>query len=55
MEKKKLKDVLQDSIKLAENGIKVDKYLYNFFKGNIYKDLIKKIKIYLIFSGYQKI
>jgi len=35
---------LQDSIKLAENGIKVDKYLYNFFKGNVYKDLIKKNK-----------
>ena len=42
--KKKLKDVLEDSIKLAENGIKVDKYLYNFFKGSTYKDLIKKNK-----------
>ena len=28
-------------VKLAENGIKVDHYLYNFFKGNIYKYLIK--------------
>ena len=42
--KKKLKDVLEDAIKLAENGIKVDKYLYNFFKGNVYNDLIKKNK-----------
>ena len=24
--------------------IKVDKYLYNFFKGGVYKDLIKKNK-----------
>ena len=42
--KKNLKYVLQDSIKLAENGIKVDKYLYNFFKGDVYKNLIKKNK-----------
>ena len=42
--KKNLKYVLQDAIKLAENGIKVDKYLYNFFKGDVYKDLIKKNK-----------
>jgi len=42
--KKNLKNVLQDAIKLAENGIKVDKYLYNFFKGEVYKDLIKKNK-----------
>jgi len=40
----KLKDILEDAIKLAEKGIKVDDYLYNFFKGNIYKDLIKKNK-----------
>ena len=39
---KKLKDILEDAIKLAEKGIKVDDYLYNFFKENIYKDLIKK-------------
>ena len=42
--KKKLKYVLQDAIKLAEKGIKVDKYLYNFFKGDVYKNLIKKNK-----------
>ena len=41
---KKLKDILEDAINLAEKGIKVDDYLYNFFKGNIYKDLIKKNK-----------
>ena len=42
--KKNIKYVLQDAIKLAENGIKVDKYLYNFFKGDVYKNLIKKNK-----------
>jgi gamma-glutamyltranspeptidase len=42
--KKKLKDVLNDAIKLAENGIKIDKYLNNFLKGDVYKKLIKNNK-----------
>jgi gamma-glutamyltranspeptidase len=42
--KKKLKNVLNDAIKLAENGIKIDKYLNDFFKGDVYKRLIKNNK-----------
>lgn len=42
--KKKLKDVLNDAIKLAENGIKIDKYLNDFLKGDVYKKLIKNNK-----------
>ena len=42
--KKKLKNVLNDAIKLAENGIKIDKHLNDFLKGNVYKRLIKNNK-----------
>ena len=41
---KTLKEVLNPAIKLAKNGIKVDKYLKNFFEGSVYKSLIKKKK-----------
>ena len=41
---KTLKVVLKPAIKLAKNGIKVDKYLKNFFEGSVYKNLIKKNK-----------
>tara|TARA_B110000503_G_scaffold140134_1_gene230245 strand:- start:41 stop:1540 length:1500 start_codon:yes stop_codon:yes gene_type:complete len=42
--KNKLSEVLNDAIKLASNGIRVDKYLNNFLKGDVYKKLIKKNK-----------
>lgn len=51
---KTLKEVLNPAIKLAKNGIKVDKYLKNFFEGSVYKSLIKKKNIYQTFMGIKK-
>jgi len=42
--KKKIKDVLKDAINLADKGLKIDKYLFNFFKSDVYKNLIKNNK-----------
>ena len=42
--KKKFKDVLHNSIKLAKNGIRIDDYLKTFLTGKVYNSLIKKNK-----------
>ena len=51
---KSLKEVLNPAIKLAKKGIKVDKYLKNFFEGNVYKSLIKKNKYLSDIYGNKK-
>ena len=38
---KKLAEVLKDAINFAEKGIKIDEYLYNFLRSDVYKKLIR--------------